>query len=62
MLNNVFEIATLLIGVALVTLLVNRQANTVPVIQAATSGFDQLLRTVTLQNMGGAGYNPAGYR
>lgn len=50
------EIAVLLIGVALVALLVGRSRDTATVIQAGTSGFDQLLRTVTLQNQGGGLY------
>lgn len=58
--GNVTEIAVLLIGVALIALLVNKQANTTQVIGAATGGFNELLRTVTLQNA--AGYNAAGYR
>lgn len=61
LLDNVFEIAVLLIGVAIITLLVNPRSNTTQVIGAATSGFNQLLNTITLQT-GGMGYNPAGYR
>lgn len=52
------EIAVLLIGVALVALLVGRSQGTAQVIQAGTSGFNQLLRTVTLQDGGGqVGYS-----
>ena len=52
--QDIVEIAALLIGVATIALLINRYEGTVAVIQAGTSGFDQLLRTVTLQN---SGYN-----
>lgn len=59
--NDVKEIAALLIGVALVALLVNPRANTVPVVTAAGNTFNNLLKTVTLQPNGsvmgmGAGY------
>lgn len=53
--RNIMEIAALLISVAFVALLLNRGTQTVNVIKAATSGFDQLLRTVTLQNSFGGG-------
>lgn len=50
------EIASLLIGVALVALLVSRASGTTQIIGAATSGFNTLLQTVTLQGGGfGAG-------
>ena len=46
------EIASLLIGVALVALLVSRASQTSQIIGSATSGFNQLLKTVTLQGGG----------
>lgn len=49
------EIASLLIGVALVALLVSRASQTAQLISSATGGFNQLLRTVTLQ---GGGFGP----
>lgn len=49
------EIASLLIGVALVALLVSRASQTAQLIGSATTGFDRLLRTVTLQ---GGGFGP----
>lgn len=48
--RDLTEIAGLLIGVALIALLVGRSDDTVKIIQAGTSGFAGLLRTVTLQN------------
>lgn len=50
--NDVKEIAALLIGVALVALLVNPRANTIGVTQAAGGAFNELLKTVTLQPSG----------
>lgn len=49
------EIASLLIGVALVALLVSRASQTSQLITSATSGFNTLLQTVTLQNASGFG-------
>jgi hypothetical protein len=51
--RDLSEIAMALIGVATIALLVSRSGDTVKVINAGTSGFAGLLRTVTLQN----GYN-----
>jgi PRD1 phage membrane DNA delivery len=55
--NGIIGIASALIGVALIALLVNKNANTVAVVNAATGGFNSLLRTVTLQN----GMSMSGY-
>lgn len=49
------EIASLLIGVALVALLVSRASQTSQIINSATAGFNNLLKTVTLQ---GSGFGP----
>lgn len=48
--RDLTEIAAMFIGVALVALLVSRSSDTVKIINAGTSGFGGLLRTVTLQN------------
>lgn len=48
--RDIVEIASLFIGVALVALLVSNARGTAQVIEAATSGFEGLLRTVTLQS------------
>lgn len=50
--QNLTEIATLLIGVALVALLVNRFQGTATIISTGGGVFNELLRTVTLQNSG----------
>ena len=50
MFRGLFEIISLLIGVALVTLLVNPQANTTKVIDSGATGLNMLLKTVTLQS------------
>ncbi len=52
--DEIFGIATLMIGVAVITLLLNKSANTVEVIKTSTSGFNNLLKTLTLQ--AGNGY------
>lgn len=57
--DKLTEIAVLLIGVATIALLVNRSGDTARVIQAGTTGFDTLLRTVTLQN---SMMSPVGFR
>lgn len=55
--RDLTEIASALIGVALVALIISRSSDTVKIIEAGTTGFGGLLRTVTLQN----GYsNPLG--
>jgi PRD1 phage membrane DNA delivery len=48
--RDLVEIASLLISVALVTLLVTQGSNTVKIIQAGGSTFNDLLRTITAQN------------
>lgn len=51
------EIALAFIGVAILALIIGRANNTATVIKAATGGFNDLLKTVTLQTgMGGAGF------
>lgn len=52
------EIASLLIGVALVALLVSRASGASQLITSATSGFNTLLQTVTLQ---GGGFGPGAF-
>lgn len=56
--RDLVEIASLLIGVALVALLVSRASGTAQVINSAAGGFNSLLRTVTLQ---GSGIGPGSY-
>jgi hypothetical protein len=53
--SGVMEIATALIGIALIALLVNRASDTSKLIQTTGGAFNDLLRTVTLQNSGGMG-------
>lgn len=53
--SGIMEIATALIGIALIALLINRSSDTAKVIGAATGGFNTLLQTVTLQNGSGMG-------
>lgn len=51
--KGVMEIASALIGVALIALILNPRANTVPVVKQAGASFNTLLQTVTLQNSQG---------
>jgi hypothetical protein len=54
--KDLTQIAVLLVGVAMVALLVGHASGTAALIGAGTSGFNQLLQTVTLQNgIGGMG-------
>jgi hypothetical protein len=55
--EDLTKIAVLLVGVALVALLIGHAGGTAQVIAAGTSGFNQLLRTVTLQNPFGGGFS-----
>jgi hypothetical protein len=55
--RGMLEIAGALIGISLIALLISRSSDTSKVIGSATSGFNALLRTVTLQNQFGAGGN-----
>lgn len=50
------EIATLLIGLALVSMLVTRSRDTATVIQAGSTGFGHLLSVATMQNASSFGY------
>lgn len=59
--RDITEIASLLVGVALVALLVSQAQGTARVIDSATTGFANLLRTVTLQG-GFGGYQPGYYQ
>lgn len=56
--RDLTELAAMLIGVSLVTLLVVHASSTVSIISAGTSGFNNLLSTVTGQNngFGGSGF------
>lgn len=48
--NNLTHIALTLAGIALVALLVSHSQGTVAIIKAGTTGYSDLLKTVTLQN------------
>lgn len=51
--SGLLEIAMALIGVALLALLVGNASKTTQVISQASTSFNDLLRTVTLQNGNG---------
>lgn len=48
--RSLFELATFIAGIAILTLLIGNAGKTATVIESATSGFDRLLQTITLQN------------
>jgi len=48
--KDVFEIAAMFLGIAVLTLLIGRSKDTVAVAKGVGGVFDGLLRTVTLQN------------
>jgi len=54
--KQIVEIAALLIGVALVALIIGQADKTAKVITSAGGTFNNLLRTVTLQNGFGVPY------
>ncbi len=49
LIDGITALATLIIGVAVFTLLLNKDANTVDVIKVSASGFNDILSTLTLQ-------------
>jgi len=53
--RGVFEIAMAMVSLAGLTLLIGHSSGTKTVIQSATSGFNSLLQTLTLQNSGSVG-------
>lgn len=50
LIQRIFELATLLIGVAVLTLLIGRPDATAQVVGSTAGAFNGLLRTVTLQD------------
>lgn len=57
--SGLLEIAMALLGIALLALLVGQASKTTAVISQAGTTFNDLIRTVTLQNsnaIGGGGY------
>lgn len=48
--RDIFEIASMFLGIAVLTLLINRSSDTVAVAQGVGGVFNGLLKTVTLQN------------
>lgn len=48
--SGIMEIATALLGIALIALLVNRASDTSKIIETSGNTFNDLLKTITLQN------------
>lgn len=59
--KGILEVAMALLGIALIALLVGNASKTTQVVSSATSGFNELLKTVTLQNGMGSGFGFSGY-
>lgn len=59
--RGLLEIASGLMGIALIALILNRARDAGSLVQTAGGTFNNLLRTVTLQNSGamGGGFNSA---
>ena len=53
--RDLVEIATLFIGVAVIALIIGNASKTKTVINSGAGAFNELLKTVTLQNSMGAG-------
>lgn len=51
--QRAFELATFIAGIAVLTLLIGRPQATQQVISAVSGGFNDTLRTITLQSGGG---------
>lgn len=55
--NQVTEIITLILGISVLTLLINRSQDSSRLIATSTQGLNSILRTITLQNnMYGSGF------
>lgn len=48
--SGIMEIATALLGIALIALLINKASDTTKIIETSGNTFNDLLKTVTLQN------------
>ena len=59
--KDLVEIATLFIGVAVIALIIGNASKTATVIQSGAGAFNELLKTVTLQNSLGAGSFGGGF-
>jgi hypothetical protein len=47
--SDITKIITVILGIAVLTLIINRASDSVSLIQAASSGFNSILKTITLQ-------------
>lgn len=54
--QGLMEIASALLAIALIALLLNKSQNASQLVSSGTSAFDELLKTVTLQNSGALSY------
>lgn len=47
--NDVVKIITVILGISILTLIINRAKDSVSLINASVNGFDSILKTITLQ-------------
>ena len=50
--TRIFELFTFIAGIAILTLLIGNPSGTAQVVSSVTGGFNDLLRTITLQSGG----------
>jgi hypothetical protein len=47
--NDVVKIITVILGISILTLIINRANDSVALINASAGGFNSILKTITLQ-------------
>jgi hypothetical protein len=47
--KEIENIVTIILGIAVLTLIINKASDSVSLINSATGGFNTILRTITLQ-------------
>jgi hypothetical protein len=47
--DNITKVVTIILGIAVLTLIINKASDSVSLINAASTGFNSILKTITLQ-------------
>ena len=47
--SDIVKIITVILGISVLTLIINKASDSVSLIEASTSGFNSILKTITLQ-------------
>lgn len=47
--SDVVKIITVILGISILTLIINKASDSVKLIEASTNGFNSILQTITLQ-------------